>query len=81
MSGNGECPSRSFGDSSQLTHWILDSGATCHITPYVSDFIPGSSEDTDENIEVADRNHIIEKQKGQVRIKMCDNNGDPFIAT
>ena len=32
---NDECPSGNFGDSSQLTNWILDSGATCHMTPEV----------------------------------------------
>ena len=42
MSNNDECPSENFGDSSQLTNWILDSGATFHMTPEVSDFIPGS---------------------------------------
>ena len=42
MFGNDECPSEKFGDSSQLTNWILDSGATCHMTLEVSDFIPGS---------------------------------------
>ena len=41
MSVNDECPSGNFGDSSQLTNWILDSGATCHMTPEVSVFIPG----------------------------------------
>ena len=70
-----------YGDSSQLINWILDSGATCHMTPEVSDFIPGSLEDTDKCIEVADRHHVTEKQKGRVRIQMCDDNGNPFIAT
>ena len=42
MSNNDECPSGNFGDSSQLTNWILNSGETCHITPEVSYFIPGS---------------------------------------
>ena len=32
-------------------------------------------------IEVLDGNHVTAKQKGQVQIKMCDNNGDTFIAT
>ena len=41
MSGNDECPSGNFGDSSQLTNWILDYGATCHMTTPVSDFIQG----------------------------------------
>ena len=69
-----------FGDSSQLTDWILDSGATCHMAPEVSDFIPGLLEYTDKHIEMADIHHVTGK-KGQVRIKMCDNNGDTFIAT
>ena len=48
MSGNDKCPGEHFVDSLKLTNWILDSGATCHMTPYVSDFIPGSLEDTDK---------------------------------
>ena len=51
------------------------------MTSEVSDFIPGSLEDTDKYIEVADGHHVTAKQKGQVRIKMCDNNGNTFIAT
>ena len=41
MSSNDEHKSEKYGDSSQLTNWILDSGATCHMTPEVTDFIPG----------------------------------------
>ena len=41
MSGNDEYPSGNFGDSSQLTNWILDFGATCHMMPEVSNFITG----------------------------------------
>ena len=81
MSSNDERPSEDYGDSSQLTNWILYSGATCHMTPEVSDFIPRSLEDTDKYIEVADGHHVTAKQKGQVRIKMCNDNGKPFIAT
>ena len=33
MPGNDECPSGNFCYSSQLTDWILDSGATCHMIP------------------------------------------------
>ena len=57
MYDNDESPSRYFGDSWQLTNWILDSGATCHMTPQVSNFIPGSLEDRDKHIEVADGYH------------------------
>ena len=65
MSGNDECPSGNFCHNSQLTNCILDSGATCHMTPQVSDVIPGSLEDTDKHIEVADGHHFTAKQKGQ----------------
>ena len=51
------------------------------MTPEVSYFIPGALEDTDKYIEVADGHHVTAKQKGQVQIKMCDDNGKPFIAT
>ena len=81
MSGNDESTSRYFGDSSQLTNWVLDSGEMCHMTPQVSDFIPGLLEDTDEHIEVADGHYVTAKQKVQVQIKMCNDNGDPIIAT
>ena len=81
ISGNDECPSENYGDSSKLTNWILDYGATCHMTPEVSHFIPGSLEDPDKYIEVADGHQVTSKQKGQVQIKMCNGNGNPFIAT
>ena len=35
----------------------------------------------DKYIEFADGHHVTEKQKGQVRIKMCDNNENKFVAT
>ena len=81
MSSNDERKSENYGDSQKLTNWILDLGATCHMTPAVSDFIPGSLEDTDKFIEVADGHHVTAKKKGQVRIKMCDDNRNTFIST
>ena len=53
----------------------------CHMTPEFSDLISGSLEDMDKYIEVSYRHHVTAKQKGQVKIKMCDDNGDPFITT
>ena len=81
MSSDEELKSVKYGDSLQLTNWILDSGATCHMTPEVSDFIPVTLEDTDKYIEVADEHHVTVKQKGQVRIQMCDDKGKTLIAT
>ena len=63
MSGNDESSSRDFSDSLQLNNWILDSGATCHMTPQVSDFIPGSLEYKDKHIEVAYGHNVTAKQK------------------
>ena len=51
------------------------------MTPEFSYIIPGSLEDTDKHIEVADGHHVTAKQKSQVRIKMYDDNGDTLIAT
>ena len=51
------------------------------MTPQVKDFIPGSLEDKDKHIEVTYGHHVTAKQKLQVKIKMCNDNGDPFIAT
>ena len=51
------------------------------MTQEVTDFIPGSLEDMDKFIEVADGHHVTAKQKGSVRIQMCDNNGKNFFAT
>ena len=66
MSSNYKRSSEKYDDSSPLINCILDSGATCHLKPEVSDFIPESLEDTDKYIEVADGHHVTEKQKGQV---------------
>ena len=60
-----------YGDSSQLTNWVLDLEATCHMTPEVTDFISGSLEDTDKYTEVSDGHHVTAEKKRSVRIKMC----------
>ena len=81
MSGNDKISCRDFGDSLQSTNWVLDSGTMCHMTPQVSNFIPGSLEDTDKYIEVADGHYVTAKQKLQVQIRICNNNGNYFIVT
>ena len=74
MSNDDKRKSKDCGDSSKWTNWILDSGATCNMTPEVTDFIPGSLEDTDKFVEVPDGHNVTAKQKGSVRIQMCDDN-------
>ena len=81
MSSDDKRKSGKYGDSSQLTNWILYSGATCHMTPEIADFIPVSLEHTDTFIEVADGHHVTKKKKGSVSIQMSDDNGNEFVAT
>ena len=47
--------------------------------PQLPDFIPGTLEDMNKHNKVADGHHVTERQKGQVRINMCNDNGDTFI--
>ena len=53
-----------YGDRFQLTNWILDSGATCHMTPEILDFIPGSLVETYKYIKFANENFVTAKLKG-----------------
>ena len=80
MSNNDKRSSEKYGDSSQLTNWILDLVETCHMKPEISDFITGSLEDTDKYIEVANKHHVT-GEKVQVQIQMCNNNIKTFIET
>ena len=61
--------------------WFFDSGETSQMTPQYLDFIPGSLEYKDEYIEVANEYYVTVKRKGQVQIKMCNDNGIFFIST
>ena len=58
---NVESLRSNHGDRSQLNNWILDSGATCHMIPEISDFIPGLLVETDKYIKVADGHFFIVK--------------------
>ena len=48
--------------------------------PQVLDFLPGSLDDTNKNIQVADRHYVTTKQKGKARIKIYNDNRDILIA-
>ena len=67
MSSNDERKSEKYGDSSQLTNCILDSGATCHMTPEVLDLIPGSLEDTENTLKL--RTDITSRRNKKVKYK------------
>ena len=63
MYSDDEHKSVKYGDSSQLTNWILNWVAKCYMTLEVSDFIPGTLEDTDKYIEFVYGHHVLAKQK------------------
>ena len=67
MFGNGKSSSKYFGGIFQFINWILDLGATCNMKPQVLDFLPGSLEDTDKYIEVADVNCVKTEKKGNFK--------------
>ena len=79
MSSNAGIPRRGFGDSSQLTNWILDSGGTCHMTPDISYFILGSFVETDKYIEFSDGNLVTEKLTGEVQINFVKAMYNPSL--
>ena len=60
-SSNVKIPGRDFGDISQLTNWILDSGATCHMIPDILDFVMVSRVERNKYIKVADENFVTSK--------------------
>ena len=61
--GNDKCTSGNFGDSSQLTNWILYSVETCHMTTESLGWIPVLLEDRDKHIKVVYGYHFMEKGK------------------
>ena len=67
MSSNAESTRRNYGNSSQQTNWILDSGAACHVTPEIYDFILVLLLETDKYIEVVDGHFITAKKTGEVQ--------------
>ena len=62
MYSNDKRKSEKYGDFPKSTNCIIYSGATCHMTPAVSYFIPVSLEDTDKYIEGADGHHVTTKK-------------------
>ena len=69
MSDIENFPSGSIGDNYQFINLVLDSGAKCHITPVVSDFIPDSLEVTYKHIEVAEGHPMKEETKRTITNK------------
>ena len=52
MSIDEERKSEKYGDSSQLTSWILDPGVTFHMTPEVLGFLQGTLENKKNTLKL-----------------------------
>ena len=61
ISSNAESPRRDFGDRLELTNWILDSGATCHMRTEILYCILVSLAETYKYIEVTDGHFVTDK--------------------
>ena len=61
-----------------LHKWVMDSGATCHMIPYKSDFQQGSETQEDKAVEVADGFTVPSTLSGTVIIHVTSDQGDPI---
>ena len=59
-----------------LNNWVMDSGATCHMTPYKNDFVNDSKNSEDKVVEVVDGYTVPAKSSGTIIIKTTSNQGD-----
>ena len=62
-----------------LNNWILDSGCTCHMTPYPTDFLPGSLEVEDKLVEIADGFTVPATQSGTILMEVVNDNGEKIF--
>jgi hypothetical protein len=61
------------GDPSDLRNWGVDSGATSHFTPYMSDLI--DRESCNVGITISDGSEVTGTFKGKVKISLSTNKG------
>ena len=64
FSTNAGSSRSNYGDISQLTNWILDSGETCHMKPEISGFIMVSLVETHKYTKFAYVHFVTAKQTG-----------------
>ena len=62
-----------------LNNWVMDSGATCHMTPFRSDFAKNSESEEDRFVEVADGFTVPATTSGTVIMPVFTDNGEKLI--
>ena len=59
-----------------MNNRLLDYGATAHMTPHVTDFLPDSLIDTNKIVEIADGSEASCTLHGSVLLNMLDDRGE-----
>ena len=59
-----------------LYNWVMDSRATCHMTPYQTDFLPDSVNQIKKIVEIADGYNVPANLSGTVLIKTKNDAGE-----
>ena len=62
-----------------LLNWVMDSGTTCHMTPYKSDFENDSIKSIKQVVEVADGHNIPAEFSGTILIQTKNDAGERII--
>jgi hypothetical protein len=55
-------------------HWLVDSGATVHMTPFINDLHPASIKSCRVPVRIANGGIIFATHRGQVRLVVTDKN-------
>ena len=58
-----------------MSNWLIDSGASAHMTHFITDLIPETIYEIDKIVEVADGTETHSKRAGTTIINMLDDNG------
>ena len=59
-----------------LSNWVMDSGATCHMTPYESDFEHNSVSHTQKGVEDADGHNVPANLSSTILIRTKNDAGE-----
>ena len=62
--------------ANDLANWVMDSGCTCHMTPFKEDFIPGTECTENRVVEVADGFTVPAVLSGTIEIGVHNDVGE-----
>ena len=69
------------GSCTIISNWVIDSGASAHMSPFLSDFVHGKMVSVSKIVQVADEYETPCNHKGQTHpLQMTSNNGKTVTA-